>query len=171
MDRFARLVSNLHSAKDADDKLWLLRRYLEDTPSVDSRWALFFLLGGKIPLRISPRQLQKWLEELRIWPEWMIEACHARVGNLSETVALLLPPARENGTAPSLHVLVENHLLDLVHWDERAQFQLLRPLWRGMDSTVRWTFHKMLTGNMGVGVRAGIIREAMGSRYSAASLV
>ena len=75
-------------------------------------WAVSFLIGRK-PRQIVPtRNLREWAAEAAQIPEWLFTASYETVGDLAETIALLLPPANQSSDRP-LHRWVEHHLLPL----------------------------------------------------------
>src|SRR5262245_50518974 len=59
----------------------------------DAAWAVYFLSGGR-PKRLIPvRRLATWaMEEAKI-PEWLFSESYEAVGDLAETMSLLLPDA------------------------------------------------------------------------------
>ena len=90
-------LAELDASTATSAKLAALQRYLADVDDADAAWAVYFLSGGK------PRQLIKTarLRELAIQAaglsEWLFEACYQTVGDLAETIALVLPDATGAG--------------------------------------------------------------------------
>ena len=60
--------------------------------------------------------MQWAIEEAGI-PEWIFGESYQAVGDLAETIALLLPPARATSDRP-LHYWVEERLLPMRDWDD-----------------------------------------------------
>src|SRR5690606_30521251 len=108
MKRFAALYQELDRSTATLDKRAALVAYFRDAPPRDAVWALYLLAGGKIS---SARRKIAGVAELRAWaaaasgtPPWLLDASYDQVGDLAETLALLMPdpepdPVREPGQA------------------------------------------------------------------------
>lgn len=57
----------------------------------DKVWTIAMFSGRKPKRFVSPAQLQQWCTELTGLPQWLFNECYHTVGDLSETIALLLP--------------------------------------------------------------------------------
>lgn len=89
---FASLVQVLGTATGTNDKLDALARYFVSADDKDKVWVIA-LFSGRRPRRIaSTTLLQQWSNELSGTPAWLFEECYHTVGDLAETIALLLPP-------------------------------------------------------------------------------
>jgi hypothetical protein len=103
-------------------------RYFDEAPPHDAAWAVYFLAGGK------PRQVVK-TASLVCWPamagidRWLFDECYQSVGDLAETIALVLPrgdtrptSAWPNGwsSAAALRGLPDEEVARRVagYWDE-----------------------------------------------------
>jgi DNA ligase 1 len=166
MLRFTRLFRELDESNRTRDKVAALAQYFAEAAPADAAWALWFLWGNRLDARIPAKRLRQWAADLSGHPDWLVDACYERVGDLAETAALLLPAAPEARSQPPLHAVVRDHLLPLRHWDERFQFQLLREFWCSLDREQALLVNKMLTGGFRVGVsRQLLVRglaEALG---------
>src|SRR5690606_21984619 len=94
MRRFAALYERLDRSTGTGDKRRALVDYFRDAPPRDAAWAIWLLAGGKIG---GARTKIAGTGELRAWigaesgtPDWLVEDCHHQVGDLAETLALLL---------------------------------------------------------------------------------
>ncbi|MBC8161440.1 MAG: ATP-dependent DNA ligase, partial [Roseiflexaceae bacterium] len=90
MKAFAALYAALDEATGTDDKVDALARYFAAAPPSDAAWALFFLDGRKLPQPVPTRLLRQWAAEESGVPAWLFAECHAAVGDLAETIALLV---------------------------------------------------------------------------------
>src|SRR5688572_10119904 len=109
---FSRLFSELDATTSTNEKVEALTRYFDIAPPRDAAWAVYFLAGGK------PRQVAKTATlaalacEVADIPPWLFDECYQAVGDLAETIALVLP----NDSEPSdvgLAEWVEDRLLPL----------------------------------------------------------
>src|SRR5947209_7083503 len=117
MRRFARLYDALDATTSTNAKVAAMQAYFADAAPRDAAWALFFLTGRRLKRLIAPRLLAAWGCERARVSVWMAEECFSLVGDLAETVALMIDTAREErharGEPPSLSSLIEEALLPL----------------------------------------------------------
>ena len=112
MKAFAGLYRELDATTSSLAKQAALQRYLQSATPADAAWAVYFLAGGKPRQLVASKVLRKLAQEDAGLPEWLFEESYDSVGDLAETIALLLPPpAGEH--ALGLALWVEQHLLPL----------------------------------------------------------
>src|SRR5262245_52300183 len=117
MKRFTELYLELDRTTKTTEKGEALKRYFREAPARDSAWALYFLSGRKPRQAVSSTRLRKWAMELAGVPEWLFEESYQAVGDLAETVSLLLP-SRQGESRARLHQIVEQTVLPLRSLDE-----------------------------------------------------
>ncbi|MCW5636375.1 MAG: cisplatin damage response ATP-dependent DNA ligase [Rubrivivax sp.] len=100
MRRFAALYQQLDAGTATSGKLAALREYFAAAPAADAAWAVYFLAGGK-PRQVVPTAvLRSTAMRLAGIDAWLFEECYQAVGDLAETIALVLPaPQAEGGDA------------------------------------------------------------------------
>src|SRR6187399_2082183 len=89
--------------------------YFAEAAPADAAWAVYFLAGGR-PKRLIPvRRVATWAMEESGVPDWLFEESYNAVGDLAETIALLLPDnvISSEGRDLRLHEWVEQRLLPL----------------------------------------------------------
>jgi DNA ligase-1 len=156
MKAFAALYWSLDSATATKHKNQALRDYLHAAAAKEAlyasaAWAVYFLAGGKPRQMISTKLLRQLaLEETRL-PEWLFEECYQSVGDLAETLALLIPPSQDVEDAP-LHVWMNERLLSLRSLDDAEKLARLRQWVRALPQDERLPFFKLITGAMRIGV-------------------
>src|SRR5829696_5803961 len=91
MKRFARLYTALDETTSTSEKVAALAAYFSSTPPGDAAWALHFLIGRRPKRLISARKLRVWAAEEAQLPEWLVDESYQAVGDLAETITLLLP--------------------------------------------------------------------------------
>jgi DNA ligase-1 len=160
MKRFAELYAALDETTKTTAKVDALRRYFEAAPPEDAAWALFFLQGGKLRQPVAAKNLRAWAAQEAGVPDWLFEESYDAVGDLAETVALLLPQAAsEDGR--SLHWWVEEHLVPLRSRDEAGQRETLRMAWCAFSAGQRFVWNKLITGGFRVGVSKSLVVRAL----------
>ena len=161
MKRFTQLFRELDDSNRTGDKVEALRRYFSEAPARDAAWILWFFWGNRLRLRIPSRRLRQWAADLSGHPDWLVESCYERVGDLAETAALLLPLGKGTGTGLPLHEVVEERLMPLRDWDDRFQFQLIRDFWLSLNRDEALVLNKMLTGGFRIGVSRLLVVRAL----------
>ena len=156
MRRFAQLYDALDATTSTNAKVAAMQSYFAEAPPADAAWALFFLTGRRLKRLIAPRLLAVWGCERAQVPGWMAEECFSLVGDLAETVALMLDTARTERRAhaepPSLASLIEGTLLPLREADEDEKRRVVMTLWDSLERREMYLLAKLLTGEMRVGV-------------------
>jgi DNA ligase 1 len=100
MKRFAQLFAELDATTSTRVKLDALTRYFADARPEDAAWAVYFLAGGKPRSGGQRAALREFVIAASGLPAWLVEESYHAVGDLAETIALLLPApeARERHT-------------------------------------------------------------------------
>ncbi len=93
-------------------------------------------------------------------PDWLFEASYEVVGDLAETLALLLPPPTEASDLP-LKTFVEDRLLPLKKLEEGERRAAVVQLWRELDRPQRFVAGKLMTGSFRVGVSQRSVVKAL----------
>ena len=153
MKRFAAMFEALDSSNSTRVKTAAVAAYFADASPRDAAWAAWFLTGNRPRQAVPTRRLAEWASEIAGLPLWLFEECYEAVGDLGETIVLVLPPPAGASDEP-LHVWVEERLLALRGLPEKEQRARLEAYWSEMDATQRFVFTKLITGNFRVGVSA-----------------
>lgn len=160
MKAFADLYHRLDATTSSNAKLAALRDYFTTATPADAAWAVYFLAGGR------PRQLvpTKLLRELTLTlaglPEWLFEESYHAVGDLAETMALLLPESSHT-SEEGLATWVENKLLPLRGLAPEVLTLQLTPLLQQLDKRSKLVCIKLITGSFRVGVSRLLVTRAL----------
>lgn len=165
MKRFARLFTQLDASNRTGEKLAALKRYFAEVPAADAAWAVFLLTGNRIKRPVRLKDFREWAGAACGYPEWMVAVCYDHVGDLAETLALLLA-SRKQGHAQGhrerpLHEVIEDRILPLRAMDAEAQRRSVETLWAELDETGCLAFNKLITGGFRVGVSKGLVTRAL----------
>ena len=159
MKAFADLYRCLDETTKTSRKIGCMRSYFQQTAPADAAWGVYFLSGRKPKRLIPTRDLVAWAAAEAGVPDWLFDECHEAVGDLAETIALLLPEP-EHSTERPLHEWVEQHLLPLRSMAPAQQRDELLSAWRQMDRTQRLVWNKLITGAFRVGVSQSLVIRA-----------
>ena len=160
MRDFARLYTTLDETTATGEKVAALADYLRRAPAADAAWAVHFLIGRRPKRLVSAPKLAAWAAEAAGIPGWLFEESYAAVGDLAETITLLLPETGRSNDR-GLAYWVEERLLPLRGQDEAAQREEMLRAWRELDRRERFVWNKLITGAFRVGVSGGLVERAL----------
>ena len=162
MKRFAELYEALDSTTSTLAKVDALARYFREAPPADAAWALWVLTGRRLKRLLSVRQLVDWTRELTGIPDWMLSECYAVVGDLAETISLLLDTSQAAGPSDvPLSVWMAERIVPLRSLDGAAQRERVLQLWSGLSRQELFLVNKLLTGELRVGVSETLVIRAL----------
>src|SRR6476661_2646470 len=160
MHRFASLYDTIDATTATGAKVDALVAYFRGAPPADAAWAVAFLTGRRPKRIVRAPDLRSWAAGAADIPDWLFEECHAQVGDLAETISLLLPDNPAEDDAP-LAWWVEERLLALGGADADVQRAALLDAWQRLGGTSRFLYNKLLTGSFRVGVSDGLVVRAL----------
>lgn len=160
MKRFTRLFMEVDRTTRTSEKTAALRRYFEDAAAADAVWALRVLTGQKLIRAVPYNRLKEWAGQEAGLEPWLFKECYDAVGDLSETLSLVLPEPVEASDEP-LHVLVTRRILPLARMTEPEQKASVVATWRTLDQPQRFLFHKLISGNFRFGAAKKIVINAL----------
>lgn len=162
MKAFAQLYTALDETTKTNEKIEALAAYFRNAEAEDAVWAIYFLIGRRIKRLIETRKLVEWAIAEAGIPDWIFSDCYSAVGDLAETIALLLPAPLASTDKP-LHYWVEQRLLPLREWTDEQQRESLVYAWLEMDERQRFVWNKLITGEFRVGVSQNLVVRALAS--------
>ncbi len=160
MKAFAALYRELDATTSNLAKQAALQRYLRAADFGDAAWAAYFLAGGKPRQLVPTRVLRALAQEAAGLPEWLFDESYDAVGDLAETIALLLPPPTDAHDL-GLAVWVEQHLLPLRKTPPEQLPDVLRAQWAQLAPDERLVYFKLMTGSFRVGVSRLQVTQAL----------
>lgn len=160
MQAFVDLYNALDSTTSSRNKLAALTAYFRSVPPQDGAWAVYFLAGGK-PRQIVPvKLLKQFAREAAGIPEWLFDESYQAVGDLAETIALLLPESTEREPR-GLATWMDDVLLPLRGLAPDQLQARLFDLWSRLDARGRLVGTKLITGSFRVGVSRLLVTRAL----------
>ncbi|WP_435634336.1 ATP-dependent DNA ligase [Pseudomonas solani] len=160
MKDFAELYGRLDASTSNNAKLAALQDYFASAAPEDAAWAVYFLSGGKPRQLVPVRQLRDITLAITGLPEWLFEESYQAVGDLAETISLLLPPSVQRSDE-GLATWVEEHLLPLRGLPPAELAVRLPPLWARLDRLSLLVCLKLVTGAFRVGVSRLLVTRAL----------
>ncbi len=114
MKAFAQLFAELDQTTSTNEKIAALVRYFSSVPADDASWAIYFLSGRKVKRAVTSTRLKEWSLEVANVPDWLFDECYEAVGDLAETIGLILP----DGADPVWQTVLEKPLIEVDQPDD-----------------------------------------------------
>jgi DNA ligase-1 len=163
MKAFTDLYWRLDGTTSTTEKVAALRDYFAAAPPADAACALGVLSGERQLRSVTTSQLREWAAEATGYPAWLVEECYAHVGDLAETLALVLPDpdAAAGSDEPGLAAVMQATIHDLRGADDAGKREVVMAVWRRLAPRERIVWHKLLTGGLRVGVSRTLVARAL----------
>ena len=160
MKAFAELYANLDATTSSNAKLAALQAYFLQAPPQDAAWAVYFLSGGRPRQLVPTRLLRDMATEASGIEPWLFEESYQSVGDLAETISLLLPESTYT-SEDGLAVWLEEKLLPLRGLPPLELAERLPALWGQLDQPSLMVCIKLITGSFRVGVSKLLVTRAL----------
>ena len=164
MRAFSELYEELDTTTSTNLKVAAMVRYFNSAAPADAAWATYILSGHRLKRFIGHALLGRWLVEASALPEWLVEESSATVGDMAETIALLMESnLAEAAVVPDLPLStwIEDRLLPLREVDEQQQRTAIIEWWRTLPYRECFILNKLLTGELRVGVSELLVTRAL----------
>jgi DNA ligase-1 len=159
MNPFVNLFLTLDQTNKTNDKIEALEHFFRQASPSDRLWMIALFTGRQPKRVISSRYLKEWVLEKTQLPEWLYEETAHVVGDLAETVALLLPqPSSIKKSSLTDWMLTIQNLSSQSLAEKK---RTIVALWDQLDSKERWVFNKVLIGGFRLGVSQNLIVRAL----------
>ncbi len=159
MKYFAQLIQQLELSNKTNDKIAALVQYFTQATDKDKVWVIALFTGKKPKRPVKSALLKLWVIDLAQIPEWLFTESYHNVGDLSETIALLLPPAERTSNRP-LHTWIEE-LHALEGKDDQSKKEFIVNAWNHLATQERFIFNKLISGNFRIGVSGKMLVNAL----------
>ena len=159
MNDFSALITALDQTTKTNQRLKALNRYLEAAPERDILWAVALFTGRRPRRPVNNTRLREWAAELAEVPLWLFEDSYHVVGDLAETISLILPERTQR---------IDRSLRDWMLWlialggkEEAEQKAAICDAWMGLTREERFVFNKLMTGAFRIGVSQKMMVKAL----------
>jgi DNA ligase-1 len=160
MKQFADLVNVLGTSTKTNDKLDALSEYFSSADDKDKVWVIAIFSGRRPKRIVNSTQLFTWCNGLLNLPGWLMAECYHVVGDLGETIALLLPERTNFHASYPLHYYLET-FLKIEKEEEFIRKQFIIDAWNSMTQIERFVFNKLITGSFRIGVSQKMMVNAL----------
>ena len=159
MKDFATLVTRIDESTKTSVKTAALVDYFQTASAADKLWTIALFTGRRPKRTITATRLREWAAELAGLPDWLFEESYSVVGDLAETIALVLPPSEGDEDKPLSDWIAYLRHLSTLEEDDRKEGIL--DAWSRLPQAERFLFTKLLTGGFRIGVSSKLITRAL----------
>ncbi|MFT7351878.1 MAG: DNA ligase-1 [Flavobacterium sp.] len=159
MRNFANLIKTLDSSNKTSVKVDALTEYFQNATPKDKVWTIAILSHRRPPRPVNTTLLRLWANELANIPMWLFEESYHIVGDLSETIALVIPNSNESSDKSLTEFLQE--ILVLKSKSESDKKEYLQYNWLHLNYYERFVFTKLITGGFRIGVSQKLMTRAL----------
>nr|WP_314627010.1 ATP-dependent DNA ligase [uncultured Janthinobacterium sp.] len=162
MREFAQLYAELDETTATSRKLAALQAYFQRATPQDAAWAVYFLAGGKPRQAVPTKMLRELATERAGLDAWLFDEAYHAVGDLAETIALILPaPGRRSDVG--LAEWVEQRIAPLRGAAPETIRAALLAYWDELETRERFLLIKLIGGGFRVGVSKLLVTRALAS--------
>lgn len=163
MKSFAALFTAIDQTTKTNAKVDALVDYFAAAPETDVLWCVAMLIGNSPKRTVKSGQLKEWSAEMSGVPYWILDESYHVVGDLAETITLILPPP----TDIQAYSLTETigFLRDLDKLGDEDKKISIQQRWEQLDTDERFVFNKLITGGFRMGVSKQLVIKALAKQY------
>lgn len=160
MREFAELFRDLEETTSNNGKQEALLKFFSTAPEKDQIYVVAFLSGNRPKRAVKISGLRAWGAEAAAIPLWLFEECYENVGDLAETISLLVK-GNGTGSGKSLSDWVEEVILPLRKMTNEEQKEAIVAAWLSLGNVERFVFTKLISGGFRIGVSTQTIVKAL----------
>lgn len=163
MKRFAQLFTELDQTTKTTGKVDAMARYFAEASDEDKLWTIA-LLSGKRPRRtVRSTLIRAWAAESAGLPQWLFEECYSVVGDMGETIALVVPGDKSKQDHSLTYWI--RYIASLAKLNDEEKHEKVTEAWAMLDQTERFVFNKLIGGSFRMGLSQKLMVRAL-SKYT-----
>lgn len=159
MKNFAQLIKTLDSSNKTNVKVDALTTYFKNASPEDKVWTIAILSHRRPARPVNTTLLRLWANELANIPLWLFEESYHIVGDLAETIALIIPTTKEHSDKSLTEFLQE--IIALKKKTDSEKKEYLHENWKALNYYERFVFTKLITGSFRIGVSQKLMTRAL----------
>ena len=150
MKYFTKLFTELDQTTKTLGKIKALMDYFEHASDQDKLWTIAILSHRRPKRSVNATFLAEWARELSGLPEWIFYESYTVVGDLAETITLVLPSEFEQSDFTLTYWI--DYIKSLDQYDIPEKKEKILHAWHVLNEAERFVFNKLLTGSFRIGV-------------------
>ncbi len=159
MKRFAALFQALDQTTKINPKVAALENYFREAPEDDRLWTIALLSHRRPRRTVSTTFLREWAAEQAKLPLWLFEESYHIVGDLAESIALVLPKPKQ-ASDKTLSEWI-GMIKDLKDASDEEKKEAICNAWLSLTHPERFVFNKLITGGWRIGVSQKLMTRAL----------
>ncbi len=163
MRHFADLINALETTNKTNAKIDAIIDYLERAQDEDKVWFIALFTGKRPKRNVNTNYMKEWALEITKLPYWLFQESYSSVGDLGETLSLILPPPQEKIERTLSEWM--NDIVGLKGKTDSEKKEFVLHSWNGLDYTERLIFNKLIGGSFRIGVSDKTLINAL-TRFS-----
>jgi DNA ligase-1 len=163
MKAFSEVFTQIDQTTSTNEKIDALVDYFKTAEPKDAIWCVALLTGKRPRRTVKSGELRNWCIELNGIPGWLVEESYHIVGDLAETITLLLPENKDVSEY-SLHEVIHTLIALQDKTDEERKAYILG-MWQSLTKDQLFVFNKLITGSFRVGVSEKIVIKALAKAF------
>ena len=163
MKHFSELISAIEITNKTNAKIDALVDYLKVANEKDKLWVITLFTGKRPSRPVKTALMRQWCMEITGYPEWLFLESYSSVGDLGETIALMLPDPTHH-IDKTLSTWMEE-LIALRPKSDLIKKDYVLNAWSGLQMQERLLFNKLIGGSFRIGVSKKTLVNAL-AKYS-----
>ena len=162
MKQFAILIQILGTSTKTTAKLHAIQNYFAAANDEDKIWVIALFTGKRPKRSVNSALLRMWSMEIAGIEPWLFEESYHTVGDLAETIALLLPKKNEGFVREERSLSwYMKILMGLGKETDEAKKEFVTSSWAMMNVNEIFVFNKLMTGGFRIGVSQKMMVNAI----------
>ncbi len=173
MKRFAELIMKLATTTKTTAKLEAISAYFLEANSEDKIWVIALFTGRRPKRSINSALLRGACMKAANIEPWLFEECYHTVGDLAETISLLIPESNidTNDVVDDSLTHYMNLLRTIGKEDDTVKQQFVTEAWAQMNRSEIFVFNKLMTGGFRIGVSQKLMVNAIAKTTDVSSSI
>lgn len=159
MKHLAKLFKDIDRTNSINAKVKSLVEYFEVADEKDIIWTIALFTHKRPKRSVKTTLLREWAAEIAGIPLWLFEESYHIVGDLAETISLILDSDSQASDRSLSSLMVD--LINLKELEEAEKKKYITSMWREMNKDERFLFNKFITGGFRVGISTKTIVKAL----------
>jgi DNA ligase-1 len=159
MKEFAALFRRIDETNKTNAKVAALKDYFLEADDKSKLWAIALMSHRRPKRPVNTTLLRTWAAEMVELPTWLFEETYHVVGDLAETITLILPDSQEKHQHSLIWVI--DKIIELKDKEEEEKKDFITTMWKTLDRRERFVFNKIITGGFRMGVSQKLMTRAL----------
>lgn len=159
---FITLFDRIDTTTKTSEKVQAILDYLQLADQEEKLLGIALLMGYKPKRPVKTTELRLWVADLTDIPLWLLEESYYVVGDLAETLTLVLTHRAEVTEFHLRSILLD--IISLQSYSLPEKQKTIEMYWKRFSGLALFLFNKLLTGNFRVGVSRKLVIKAL-SKY------